>query len=58
MRCPVPYALLALFGWGLLDVVAERFRVVAERVRGWIRRPPRRAPLAETSAGERASEPG
>ena len=47
MRCPVPYALLALFGWGLLDVVAERFR-------GWIRRPPRRALLAETSAGERA----
>jgi len=24
MRCPVPYALLGLLGWGILDVVAAR----------------------------------
>ncbi|MEX2046698.1 MAG: hypothetical protein WEE03_06000 [Chloroflexota bacterium] len=26
MRCPVPYAILALFGWGLADAVVTAVR--------------------------------
>lgn len=26
-RCPVPYALVALFGWGLFDAAASFVRV-------------------------------
>lgn len=33
MRCPVPYAILALFGWGLLDIVAERAHGLIRRWR-------------------------
>jgi len=42
-RCPVPYALLALFGWGMFDAVlalgrarwrSARLRLLPARVRG------------------------
>ncbi len=26
MRCPVPYAIVALFGWGLFDAILARAR--------------------------------
>lgn len=37
MRCPVPYALVALFGWGLIDWVAGSVRRLTGR---WPERPP------------------
>jgi len=33
VRCPVPYAIVALFGWGLLDLVAERAHGLVRRWR-------------------------
>ncbi len=33
MRCPVPYALVALFGWGLFDWVAGSTRRLASSLR-------------------------
>lgn len=38
MRCPVPYALLAFFGWGLADVALARARAWLSGVRGLARR--------------------
>lgn len=42
MRCPVPYAIVALFGWGLLDVAVERAHRLLRRVR-----PARTSPMTE-----------
>lgn len=47
MRCPVPYALVALFGWGLIDWVAGSVRRLATR---WPHRPPA-AGRVTTTAG-------
>ncbi len=32
-RCPVPYALVALFGWGLFDAIASFVRTRVRTVR-------------------------
>ncbi len=32
-RCPVPYALVALFGWGLFDAIVAFVRTRARTVR-------------------------
>lgn len=37
MRCPVPYALVALFGWGLFDWVAGSTRSLVGSLRGGLR---------------------
>ena len=47
MRCPVPYALVALFGWGVIDwAVGSARRLFAWRPRG---RPP--VPAADALTG-------
>jgi hypothetical protein len=48
MRCPVPYALVALFGWGLIDWVAESVRRLAGR---WPHRPPAAERARDAASG-------
>lgn len=40
MRCPVPYALAALLGWGLLDAVVTRAHTLVRRLGRTRRRDP------------------
>jgi len=46
MRCPVPYALVALFGWGLIDWVGGTVRSLAAR---WPHRPPTAVSVTTTA---------
>ncbi len=39
MRCPVPYALLALLGWGLADTLASTVRPRLARALRFLRMP-------------------
>ena len=52
MRCPVPYALVALLGWGFFDWVRGSTRTLASSLRGGLKTSLRRSARRTVAARE------